>query len=570
MNFLQKLNVKSRLIISFIIISMFIFIVGMVGTSSIKLINTKGQDMYDKNFKSIYLLTDTKQNLTKMSADLTKLVYETNANEKSSAISDMKKTKNTINQHMQEYNKLSLTSSEKKEWSSVQNQVKQYMSVTEIATNFAVNSDYTHAKSGVEKMSTLETNTFKSVDSLIKSTVETSRITNVNNNNVSNYVNILSIALSLIGFILSILIGLFTAKYINDPLSRIVTLGKNLCNYDLSHVYNVKRKDEFGQAINELDKAQRNVKDLILKITNNSEEIGASSEELSASVQEITAKFESIENDTKNILNELEENSASCEEISASVQEVDSSVNELAKNDDDSSKASINSKNKAANFKKHINDSLIEINNIYHEKQEDIIRAIEDGKVVENINNMADTIAAIAEQTNLLALNAAIEAARAGEKGKGFVVVSEEVKKLAEQSSKAVANIKDTISKVQYAFRNLSNNSNDILDFVQSNIALEFKNFEEMSNEYYKDSEFISSISERVAAMSEQLSATTDQVSTAIQSMTENILKTSNNTDSIEKGTRESSIGINQISLTAQSQAEMAQNLNEMVQKFKL
>lgn len=61
MNFLQKLNVKSRLIISFIIISMFIFIVGMVGTSSIKLINTKGQDMYDKNFKSIYLLTDTKQ-----------------------------------------------------------------------------------------------------------------------------------------------------------------------------------------------------------------------------------------------------------------------------------------------------------------------------------------------------------------------------------------------------------------------------------------------------------------------------------------------------------------------------
>jgi len=249
---------------------------------------------------------------------------------------------------------------------------------------------------------------------------------------------------------------------------------------------------------------------------------------------------------------------------------VGSSVNELAKTADDSNKTSIDSKNKATNFKKHINESLKQINTIFDEKEKNIIKAIEDGKVVENIKNMADTIAAIAEQTNLLALNAAIEAARAGEQGKGFVVVSEQVKKLAGQSSEAVANIKDTISKVQYAFKNLSNTSNDILNFAQNNIAPEFKNFEEMSNEYYKDAEFISSISERVAAMSEQLNATTNQVSNAAQNMAESMLKTSSNTDSIEKGTRESSIAINQISLTAQSQAEMAQNLNEMVQKFKL
>ncbi len=570
MTVLKKLNVKSRLILSFIIISMFIFIVGMVGTSSIKLITTKGQDMYDKNFKSIYLLTDTKQNLTEMKTDLIKLIYERNDEQKNSTISDMKKAKNNITQHMQDYNKLSLTPSEKKEWSSVQNKVKQYITVTEIATNFAIKSDYTNAASGVEKMSALETNAFKSVDSLIKSTAESSRITSVNNNNVSNHVKMLSIILSLIGFILSILIGLFTSKYINNPLAKIVTLGKNLSNYDLSHVYKEERKDEFGQAINGLDSAQRNVKDLILKITDNSQEMSASSEELSASVQEITAKFESIENDTKNILNELEENSAACEEISASIQEVGSSVNELAKTADDSNKTSIDSKNKATNFKKHINESLKQINTIFDEKEKNIIKAIEDGKVVENIKNMADTIAAIAEQTNLLALNAAIEAARAGEQGKGFVVVSEQVKKLAGQSSEAVANIKDTISKVQYAFKNLSNTSNDILNFAQNNIAPEFKNFEEMSNEYYKDAEFISSISERVAAMSEQLNATTNQVSNAAQNMAESMLKTSSNTDSIEKGTRESSIAINQISLTAQSQAEMAQNLNEMVQKFKL
>ena len=68
-------------------------------------------------------------------------------------------------------------------------------------------------------------------------------------------------------------------------------------------------------------------------------------------------------------------------------------------------------------------------------------RLLKNGKVVDNIKIMADTIGSIAEQTNLLALNAAIEAARAGEQGKGFAVVAEEVRKLAEQSSQAVTGI---------------------------------------------------------------------------------------------------------------------------------
>ena len=143
--------------------------------------------------------------------------------------------------------------------------------------------------------------------------------------------------------------------------------------------------------------------------------------------------------------------------------------------------------------------SIEEIEKLFLEKRQGIVQAIEDGKVVENIKIMADTIAGISEQTNLLALNAAIEAARAGEQGKGFSVVAEEVRKLAEQSSTAVDDIKDTIVKVQNAFENLSENSNEVLKFIQERVNPKFEEMVEVGKENYKDAEFVSKLSEEIS-----------------------------------------------------------------------
>ena len=133
--------------------------------------------------------------------------------------------------------------------------------------------------------------------------------------------------------------------------------------------------------------------------------------------------------------------------------------------------------NSVSEIKKHAIDIRnkaekdIEIGNaIYISKRENIIKAIEEGKIVKEIKVMADGIASIAEQTNLLALNAAIEAARAGEQGRGFAVVAEEVRKFAEQSSGTVTQIQDMVIQVQFAFNNLSNSGQDVLNFIVNNV----------------------------------------------------------------------------------------------------
>ena len=197
-------------------------------------------------------------------------------------------------------------------------------------------------------------------------------------------------------------------------------------------------------------------------------------------------------------------------------------------------------------------------------------KAIEDGKVVDSIKVMADTIGDIAEQTNLLALNAAIEAAKAGEQGKGFAVVAEEVRRLAEESAEAVINIQNTIVKVQQAFKSSIDTGSDILEFINTKVDEQFNAYGETGNRYYNDSELVSKMSEEIAAMSEEIAATVGQVSEAVQNMAEASQKSSEESEIIKESMSETTRTIEQVALTTQSQAEIAKKLNEIVQKFKL
>ena len=224
----------------------------------------------------------------------------------------------------------------------------------------------------------------------------------------------------------------------------------------------------------------------------------------------------------------------------------------------------------AEEVKTNSQSAILETEILYSEKQKNMKKAIEAGKVVDSIKFMADTIGSIAEQTNLLALNAAIEAARAGEQGKGFAVVAEEVRKLAEGSSQAVINIKDTIFKVQESFKLSIDNGKDILEFINTNVNEQFNAYGKTGDKYYNDSDFVSKMSDEIAAMSEELTATVGQVNEAVKNMALSSQKSGEEAEIIKESMDETTKAIEQVSLTAQSQTELAQKLNEMVQKFKI
>ncbi|OPJ61958.1 methyl-accepting chemotaxis protein [Clostridium oryzae] len=98
----------------------------------------------------------------------------------------------------------------------------------------------------------------------------------------------------------------------------------------------------------------------------------------------------------------------------------------------------------------------------------------------------------------MLSLNTAIEAARAGQHGKGFAVVAEEVRKLADQSSEAVQNVKSIIDRVEKSFGDLSQNSNELLRFMENEVNSQFKDFLKIGNQYYNDAELSNGLSDMV------------------------------------------------------------------------
>jgi methyl-accepting chemotaxis protein len=380
----------------------------------------------------------------------------------------------------------------------------------------------------------------------------------------------ITIAVCIISLVIAIVAAVYMHKNIISRLNNLKNFAIKLASYDFAEGLEIIKNDEIGNTAMELNIAQKNVRDLISTILNESYNISSLSQELSANVEEVSAKLDEIDNSSRNINSTMTETSATAEEIAASIEEVNSSMENLANKAADGSTNAEKIKKRAEEVKENSKVAIENTARVREQKESNIIKAIEDAKVVEEVKVMADAIADISEQTNLLALNAAIEAARAGESGKGFAVVAEEVRKLAEESSQTVITIQNTISKIQEAVKNLSDNSNDILNFMSNEVDKQLQAYAKIGEKYSKDGEFISSMSEELVSMAQEVEATVEQINQALQSTAADVQQSSVNSEKIQLEIEGSSASMAQVANAATEQAEIAIHLTELVQKFKL
>ncbi|URZ15666.1 Putative methyl-accepting chemotaxis protein YoaH [Clostridium felsineum DSM 794] len=570
MKYMGKIKIGTKLVSSFVIIMAFVVIVGMTALGTLGKVGDSATRMYKVNLKKVYYLGQIEQSLTEVRADVLKLVYQRDASNMKEAEAEIIKDEKEINTFIEKYEAISSESANEQSWKNIKQTSENYLSIVDKIVNAAEKNDFDGAVSLNKSNSANRQKIFEEINKLISANFAQSKSENASNKVTSaNFVKLLIFIMVLIIMVVSVLSVILT-KDIKKCLSDINNVVKNMADYNFSSVLKVDRKDEFGDTSKFLMKAQENVKNIIKTIMGNSQDLSASSEELSATVEELNSKFSEITESTKYIAEQTERTSASSEELTASVEEVKANIDELSNSTIDQNNSSSKSKEKAVEVKNNGIESVKRVESVYEDKAKEILKSIEEGKVVGEIKQMAEAIASIAEQTNLLALNAAIEAARAGESGKGFAVVAEEVRELSEEVEESIDGIKNTIERVQIAFKKLSDSANDVMVFMNNDIITELKKFEQVGSKYYEDAEFISTTSGNISEKTKAVDETMSEVSSAIQEVASSAQKVSENTNGIKGGIEEASQGLEQIATASQSQAELALKLNELVQKFKI
>lgn len=413
------------------------------------------------------------------------------------------------------------------------------------------------------------TSKIKSSDWIIGFSVPVSEITKPMRPIAVTY--LIVIILSLVFIILT---SLYIGKKIGGPLLVLTKEMSRMSKFDLTYNsktdYLLSYKDEIGKLAEAFSTMKKEFIGIIKKVKESSGKMDESSTDLSSAVHEISSKSENISTAVKSISLSLQENSASSEEITSSTQELNADISELSQNAVKGSKNAEKFKEKALIVRDKNKKAIEKSIKLYEEKKQEVLKSIEDGKVVNDINLMTDTILRISEKTNILSLNASIEAARAGKEGRGFAVVADEVKKLAQESKESVSNIKDTIFKVQKAFENISRNSESILNFVHDDINNEFELFGKFIEEYYEDTNVINKMYKETAVMSKELETAVSQVSKTTQYVAQNSQKSTEDSEEISESIEKTLSAIKRIASSAEDQSTSSDRLNLMVEKFRL
>ncbi|WP_378954495.1 methyl-accepting chemotaxis protein [Pelosinus sp. sgz500959] len=382
----------------------------------------------------------------------------------------------------------------------------------------------------------------------------------------SKNIIILSIFIFILVGILVIWYSRNLAMRFNHLSKSIRTIGQlDLTEQDIK----IRRNDEIGDMGRILNSMRQSLKEIVAQLHLNSQTLAASSEELSITVEGHLQTVEVVARSAEEISAGALKNTDSIATISATVEEISAGTEEINAH---ANEVNNTTQNAVANVEEGMSmlRAVVEQNENVTDSMTEITTVTEKlSKGSQEIKGIVDVISNLAGQTNLLALNAAIEAARAGESGRGFAVVAEEVRKLAEQSAKSSQEI------------------TEIINYMGNEIAVSVSAVEKANTEVAKcttsalnTQQGFEVIAKRLTTVKdgiEQMTVAIGETATGTQSVVASVetIRTVADTTSagiqtVAASSQEQSASMHEISDNAESLAELATQLNAVVQRFKV
>ena len=352
-------------------------------------------------------------------------------------------------------------------------------------------------------------------------------------------------SLQLISTLLALLVGVIAAivitRQITRPLQETLAVVERIASGDLSHNIQVIRRDELGVLQQGIQRMGTTLRELISGIRDGVTQIASAAEELSAVTEQTSAGVNSQKIET--------------DQVATAMHEMTATVQEVARNAEQASQAASDADGQAREGDKVVAEAIAQIERLAAEVARSTDAMAHLQQESNKIGSVMDVIKAVAEQTNLLALNAAIEAARAGEAGRGFAVVADEVRGLAQRTQKSTEEIEGLVAGLQNGTQQVANVMNNSRSLTDSSVELTRKAGVSLEN-ITRTVSNIQSMNQQIAAAAEQQSAVAEEISRSIV----NVRDVSEQTATASDETAKSSVEL----------ARLGSQLQQMVSHFRV
>ncbi len=311
-------------------------------------------------------------------------------------------------------------------------------------------------------------------------------------------------ASALLAVIFSLLAGFAISRQVVRPLQATLKIMDDVAAGDLTHDHTVDRSDELGQLQNSLQRMTVGLRTLISGISDGVTQIASAAEQLSAVTEQTSAGVNSQKNET--------------DQVATAMNQMAATVQEVARNAEQASEAAVAADQQAREGDRVVSEAIEQIERLAAEVGHSTEAMGLLKRESDKIGGVLDVIKSVAQQTNLLALNAAIEAARAGEAGRGFAVVADEVRSLAQRTQKSTEEIEQLIAGLQSGTQQVATVMDNSRTLTDSSVELTRRAGNSLEN-ITRTVSTIQNMNQQIAAAAEQQSAVAEEINRSVMTV---------------------------------------------------